>query len=49
MVQDTRGWIMDGDYRALGILIPDSATDIICGFVTGSVILPTYSFLCNCR
>jgi hypothetical protein len=47
MAQDTRGWIVDGDYPELGISIPDNATDIICGFVRGSVILPTYSSLCN--
>ncbi|KAF8449253.1 hypothetical protein L210DRAFT_3609616 [Boletus edulis BED1] len=29
MAQDTRGWIVDGDYRALGTLVPDTATDII--------------------
>ena len=33
MAQDTRGWIVDGDYEALGMLVPDSATDIICGFL----------------
>lgn len=32
MAQDTRSWIVDGDYRALGTLVPDNATDIICGF-----------------
>ncbi|KAN0093316.1 hypothetical protein V8E55_004100 [Tylopilus felleus] len=29
MAQNTRGWIVDGDYRALGTLVPDNATDII--------------------
>ena len=47
MAQDTRGWIVDGDYRELGMLTPDNATDIICGFVKGSVMHPTDGFLCN--
>ena len=47
MAQDTRGWIVDGDYEALGMLIPDSATDIICGYLRGSVTLPIDNFLCN--
>ncbi|KAF9223419.1 hypothetical protein BS17DRAFT_706058, partial [Gyrodon lividus] len=29
MVQDPRSWIIDGNSRALGTMIPDNATDII--------------------
>ncbi|KAG9314795.1 hypothetical protein JVU11DRAFT_3883 [Chiua virens] len=33
MAQNTRGWIMDGHHpKALGTLVADSATDIICEF-----------------
>ncbi|KAH0832870.1 hypothetical protein J3R83DRAFT_11819 [Lanmaoa asiatica] len=42
MAQNSRCWIVDGDYRALGTLVPDNATDIICGFVRGCVVLLTY-------
>jgi len=34
---------VDGDYQELGTLIPDNATDIICGFVKGRVMFPAYS------
>ncbi|KAF8557081.1 hypothetical protein OG21DRAFT_1435745 [Imleria badia] len=29
MAQNTRGWIVDGDYQAVGTLVLDNATDII--------------------
>lgn len=44
MVQNPRGWIIDGNYGVLGTLIPDNATDIICKFVKSCVASPTYTF-----
>ena len=40
MAQNTRGWVIDGNYRALGTLIPDEATDVVCTSTRGSVLFP---------
>lgn len=46
MAQHTRGWVVDGNYRVVGTMVADNATDIVCGFV-GCVVFLTYRFPCS--